>query len=156
MSRVRSKDTRFELDMRKRLHSLGFRYRLHRKDLPGRPDIVFPRYSAAIFINGCFWHLHRCYLSSIPRTKSKWWKAKLDRNHSRDGEAVESLKKLGWRVMILWECGIRRPGVNSGTELMKTADKAAKFLLSSKQYQEIPKTPYFPESFKRKRKRCFA
>lgn len=142
MSSVRDKNTKLELEMRRRLFAMGFRFRLHRKNLPGKPDMVFPKYSAVIFLHGCFWHLHGCDRSKLPDTRRSWWKAKLESNRCRDIEALSSLKNLGWRVFIVWECSIRRPGIVQTEALDKIADRAAKFLISRKLYQEIPKAPY--------------
>jgi DNA mismatch endonuclease (patch repair protein) len=105
MSRVRHKDTVPELKVRRLVHSLGFRYRLHVRDLPGRPDLVFPARKAVIFIHGCFWHRHSCAAGDrIPKSRVNFWRAKLEGNASRDRRAVRKLRRTGWRVLILWEC----------------------------------------------------
>ena len=88
MSRVRAKNTQIELEIRRRLFVRGFRYRIHRKDLPGTPDIVFPKYRTAIFVHGCFWHYHRCHLSVVPQTRRSWWLTKLTRTATRDSVAI--------------------------------------------------------------------
>lgn len=104
MSRVRAKDTRPEMIVRRLLHSLGFRFRLHRRDLPGRPDIVLPRYRAAIFVHGCFWHGHDCSLFRMPTTRTEFWAAKIAANRRRDGDAVSGLRDAGWRSLLIWTC----------------------------------------------------
>jgi DNA mismatch endonuclease, patch repair protein len=108
MSGIRAKNTKPELALRKRLFRSGFRYRLHRKDLPGKPDIVLPRWNAAIFVHGCFWHRHSgCSLAATPGTRADFWKKKFDDNVLRDTRNRESLLESGWRVVTVWECGIR-------------------------------------------------
>jgi DNA mismatch endonuclease (patch repair protein) len=107
MRQVKSSDTSPELSVRKLLHSLGFRFRLHRKDLPGKPDIVLPRYQSVIFVNGCFWHQHpRCKRAALPVANHDWWSKKLTRNAQRDRANILELKKLGWLVLTVWECEI--------------------------------------------------
>jgi DNA mismatch endonuclease (patch repair protein) len=138
MSSVRSKNTKLELEIRRRLHSMGFRYGLHRKDLPGKPDLVFPKYTAIIFVNGCFWHYHGCRRTQIPKTRMKWWKEKLESNRRRDEEDVTELKDLGRRILIIWECSVRKPGINRIKALNQIAERAAKFLCSRRSFFEIP------------------
>jgi DNA mismatch endonuclease (patch repair protein) len=109
MRRIRSKDTKPELLLRRALHRLGLRYRLHVKGLPGRPDIVFPRARIAVFVHGCFWHRHPgCREASSPRSRSEYWEPKLDRNVVRDLKHRDDLEELRFRVMVLWECDIER------------------------------------------------
>ena len=109
MSRIRSRDTSPEKKVRSLLHQMGYRFRLHVKSLPGQPDIVLAKYKKVIFVNGCFWHLHKgCRDGTIPKTEHKKWKAKLERNIKRDKLHVWNLKKLGWKVLILWECEIEK------------------------------------------------
>lgn len=94
--------------VRSALHAMGFRFRLHRKDLPGRPDIVLPKYRTAIFVHGCFWHCHRCkYGSVVPATRAEFWANKRGGNVKRDRSNARSLRKLGWRVIVLWECEVK-------------------------------------------------
>lgn len=110
MSRIRSGNTRPEITVRKLLHALGYRVRLHRRDLPGKPDIVLPRHQLAIFVHGCFWHQHPgCQLASKPKTRQDYWEPKLAGNVRRDRLAQEALAALGWRVEIIWECDTRKP-----------------------------------------------
>lgn len=105
MRLVRSKDTKPELAVRKLAHALGYRFRLHRKDLPGTPDLVFAGRGKIIFVHGCFWHQHSCRRGGRkPATRREYWLAKLNRNVARDKAAVRRLRKLGWSVMIVWEC----------------------------------------------------
>jgi DNA mismatch endonuclease (patch repair protein) len=107
MRRVRGKNTRPELRARSLIHQMGFRFRLHRKDLPGRPDIVLPRYKAAIFVHGCFWHRHdslNCKLARLPKSRTEFWKTKLNNNKERDRRNNLALRALGWRVFVVWEC----------------------------------------------------
>lgn len=107
MAKVRSADTSPELALRKTLFRLGFRYRLHCAALPGKPDIVFPRYHAVVFINGCFWHWHGCRRSRMPATNAAYWQAKIDRNQRRDTETCDKLLSAGWRVLVVWECALK-------------------------------------------------
>lgn len=104
MAGIRGKNTKPELFIRRGLHRLGFRYRLHRRDLPGKPDLVLPRYNAAILVNGCFWHGHDCHLFKWPQTREDFWRVKIGRNAENDGRAIEALRAQGWRVGIVWEC----------------------------------------------------
>jgi DNA mismatch endonuclease (patch repair protein) len=107
MSAVRAKDTAPEMLVRRELHARGFRYRLHDRKLPGRPDLVLPRHRAAIFVNGCFWHLHECELFRWPETRKDFWREKLTGNRERDNLNRERLAALGWRHAVIWECALR-------------------------------------------------
>jgi len=108
MSGIRSHDTRPEMIVRRALHAAGFRYRLHVRDLPGTPDIVLPRYHVVIFVHGCFWHRHqKCPLAAIPATRPDFWQKKFDRNIERDRHACLQLLHSGWRIITVWECGLR-------------------------------------------------
>lgn len=106
MSRVRDKNTGPEIRVRQLLHRAGYRYRLHVRDLPGRPDLVFPWRRAVIFIHGCFWHQHGCR-NCRPATRADYWSAKLSRNVARDADNAEALRRLGWSVLTIWECQTR-------------------------------------------------
>ena len=109
MSKIRSKNTLPEIQVRKILFSSGFRYRLHVKNLPGKPDIVLPKYNAVIFVHGCFWHLHSgCRDGTIPKTRTAYWKDKLLRNKERDRDHMHELQKRGWLVLQLWECEVNK------------------------------------------------
>jgi DNA mismatch endonuclease (patch repair protein) len=107
MSGIRGKNTKPELLVRKMLHAAGFRYRLHDKALPGKPDMVFPKYRAVILVHGCFWHGHGCHLFRLPSTRTEFWKRKIDGNVERDREAVRKLRDTGWRVATVWECALK-------------------------------------------------
>lgn len=108
MRRVRGKDTYPEKVLRKILFALGFRYRLHVKNLPGTPDLVLARYRSAIFINGCFWHWHGCRRSRMPTNNVEYWRTKIDRNRTRDRNNYVSLLANGWRVLVIWECSLKK------------------------------------------------
>lgn len=107
MRRIRSKDTAPEFMIRQLLHSLGYRYRLHRHDLPGRPDIVFPGRRKVIFVHGCYWHAHGCKLSHTPKSNEDYWSPKLQRNVERDQRNRARLLELGWQTFVVWECEVR-------------------------------------------------
>jgi DNA mismatch endonuclease (patch repair protein) len=108
MGRVRSKDTKPELAVRRIVFGMGYRYRLHRRDLPGNPDMVFPSRGKIIFVHGCFWHRHgKCELTRWPKSKLEFWKPKLEENSRRDRASQKALRRLGWRVLIVWECQLR-------------------------------------------------
>ena len=110
LAAVRSRDTAPELIVRKMLHGMGLRFRLHRKDLPGRPDILLPRWSTVVFIHGCYWHRHPgCPFTQEPTRNSAFWQAKFRRNVERDRENQRELRRLGWRVVTVWECETRSP-----------------------------------------------
>ncbi|MEZ0606155.1 very short patch repair endonuclease [Paraburkholderia sp. IW21] len=105
MALVRAKDTKPELLVRRLVHGMGYRYRLHRRDLPGTPDLVFPGRSKVIFIHGCFWHRHaRCALARLPKSRGDFWLPKLTANAERDARNVRALRRLGWSVLTIWEC----------------------------------------------------
>ena len=107
MAAIKSKDTKPEIAVRKLLHSLGYRFRLHRKDLPGSPDIVLPKYKTVIFVHGCFWHRHKnCKYATSPKTREEFWENKFKQNVERDKNNFKELKNLNWKVLVLWECEI--------------------------------------------------
>lgn len=108
MAKVRGRDTKPELAVRRRLHALGYRYRLHDKKLPGSPDLVFPSRRKAVFVHGCFWHMHECCaLARMPKSRLEFWRPKLEGNRARDAAKVGRLRDLGWDVMTVWECELR-------------------------------------------------
>ncbi|MDE0457853.1 MAG: very short patch repair endonuclease [Chromatiales bacterium] len=105
MGRVPGKNTKPELVVRREAHALGYRFRLHRKDLPGTPDLVFPRLRKALFVHGCFWHRHEgCSRTTTPKTRAAYWQEKFERNVQRDRRNVAMLEALGWKVLVIWEC----------------------------------------------------
>lgn len=106
MSSVRSKNTSHELRVRKALFSKKLRYRIHKKNLPGSPDLVFPKYKAVVFIHGCFWHYHNCKKGKLPKTNQSFWKEKLEKNRDRDQRNIHNLESLGWRVAVIWGCDL--------------------------------------------------
>jgi DNA mismatch endonuclease (patch repair protein) len=107
MSGIRSKDTKPELSVRKALYQAGLRFRLHRTDLPGSPDIVLPKHKTVIFVHGCFWHGHGCHYCKTPKTRTEFWLDKLAGNAKRDRKNEDALRNSGWRVFVVWECDIR-------------------------------------------------
>lgn len=118
MSRIKSKDTKPEIIVRKFLFTNGFRYRLYDKKLPGKPDIVLPKYKSAIFVNGCFWHGHdNCKYFVVPKTRTQWWLKKINRNKQLDMENFLKLKKEGWKVFSIFECELK------GTKQQRTLNK---------------------------------
>ncbi|RWK28726.1 MAG: DNA mismatch endonuclease Vsr [Mesorhizobium sp.] len=116
MAGIRGKDTKPELVLRRALHSCGFRYRLHSKGILGRPDLVFPRFRAAVFVHGCFWHRHPgCRYTTIPATRPEFWQSKFESNIARDHVVYADLLRAGWRVATVWECALRKPDRVSAT-----------------------------------------
>lgn len=110
MGRIRSKDTRPELAVRRLVHKLGYRYRLHKKDLPGTPDLAFPARHMVIFVHGCFWHRHSdpdCALARLPKSKLDFWRTKLEHNRERDQVNYTKLREIGWNYLVIWECQLR-------------------------------------------------
>ena len=108
MSMIKGKNTKPEMIVRRYLFSKGFRYRVNVKELPGKPDIVLRKYRTVIFINGCFWHGHEgCKYFVIPKTRTEWWRAKIDKNIARDAEVRDKLRSMGWRTMVVWECQLK-------------------------------------------------
>lgn len=114
MSRIGGKNTAPEMMVRRLLHSMGYRFRLHRRDLPGTPDIVFPSRHKAIFVNGCFWHAHGCRLGQPPKSRRKYWAAKFERNKCRDRKNLAELRSLGWRAITVWQCQGKFPNRLAG------------------------------------------
>ena len=112
MSRIKGKDTKPELLVRKFLFSQGFRYRLHDKKLPGKPDVILPKYKTVIFVNGCFWHGHeKCKYYVLPKTRTEWWLNKINVNISNDNKALSALQSSGWKVIVIWECELKPKNV---------------------------------------------
>jgi len=104
MRRIRSKDMRPQLAVRSLVHKMGYRCRLHRKDLPGKPDMVFASRQKVIFVHGCFWHSHGCKYAHTPKSNLEYWMPKLERNRARDTKTTELLKEFGWKTLVVWEC----------------------------------------------------
>lgn len=108
MSRIKGKDTKPELLVRKYLHAQGYRYKLHDKTLPGKPDLVLPKHKTVIFIHGCFWHGHNnCKYFTIPKTRTEWWTEKINKNKANDEKAIKELKRNGWKIITVWECKLK-------------------------------------------------
>lgn len=133
MAGIKSKNTRPEITLRKLLHGMGFRYRLHDKRLPGTPDMVFPKYHAVIFVHGCFWHGHRCPLFKWPSSNEDFWKNKINSNTKRDAYNKSRLQESGWRIGIVWECAVRKSGYTGET----VAQQLAAWLKSGSDYLEV-------------------
>jgi DNA mismatch endonuclease Vsr len=130
MSRIRSRDTGPERAVRSMLHGMGYRFRLHVADLPGKPDIVLPRYRTAIFVHGCFWHRHKgCRFCYTPKSRLQFWLDKFESNIRRDNEVKKLLCKQKWNVLVVWECELRFPD-----RLSKRLDKALRYSLDQKIY----------------------
>ena len=110
MAGIRATNTRIEIMVRKALHAQGFRYRLHPRGVPGKPDAVFPRFHAVLFVNGCFWHGHDCPMFRVPATRQEFWASKFARNRLRDNDVRRQLRSAGWRVLTVWECALRGRG----------------------------------------------
>jgi len=135
MQRVRGRNTKPEMLLRRGLHARGFRYRLHRRGLPGRPDLVFPKHHAVIFVHGCFWHGHDCPLFKWPATRQEFWSEKIERNRARDRRVIEALKESGWRVLVVWECALRGPKRSPFDEIL---EDVATFLTGRQEsFQEL-------------------
>lgn len=138
MSRIKAKDTKPELLVRKYLFSKGFRYRVNVKDLPGKPDIVLPKYKTVIFIHGCFWHGHEgCRYFVIPKTRTAWWTEKIRKNRERDQQEHEALRKAGWNIMTVWECQLKP------RQQQETLESIV--LLLQKTWLNFYRKPYLPD-----------
>ncbi len=135
MSGIRGKNTRPEALIRKQLHARGFRFRVHRRDLPGAPDIVLPKYRAVVLVNGCFWHGHDCRLFKWPKTRPEFWHQKLLGNICRDERNINRLIELGWRVCVVWECEIKGVG-EAGLD--RTIDELADWIKGHVQVKNMP------------------
>lgn len=133
MASIRAKDTKPELALRRTLHARGFRFRLHAKNVSGRPDLVFPKHHAVVFVHGCFWHRHAgCSYATTPSTRPEFWQAKFETNVARDRKVLAKLLASGWRVAIVWECALRQPDL-----IDVTATFVATWLLSTDEQLEI-------------------
>ncbi|MBL4785809.1 MAG: DNA mismatch endonuclease Vsr [Cohaesibacteraceae bacterium] len=107
MAGIKGKNTKPEMMIRTALHRRGFRYRIHNKDLPGKPDLVFAKYRAVVFVHGCFWHAHECHLFKWPKSRAEFWREKIGGNRARDIRQLAALDEAGWRVLIIWECALK-------------------------------------------------
>jgi len=134
MSGIRGKDTKPEMILRRGLHRLGFRYHLHRRDLPGTPDLVFPKHRAVILAQGCFWHCHECHLFKWPTSQADFWREKISGNKLRDEANNQRLRKSGWRVLTVWECALKGPG-RLGIDLV--IERAADWIVSDSSSGEV-------------------
>lgn len=133
MSRIGARNTRPELIVRRGLHAASFRFRIHRKDLPGSPDVVLPKHRAVIFVHGCFWHRHEgCSNFRLPKTNTEFWKEKIGRNVERDSATAAELRNAGWRVLVVWECATRRTPVDD------LVPEIAKWIVGNENDGEIP------------------
>ncbi|NDV24331.1 very short patch repair endonuclease [Desulfovibrio sp. JC022] len=139
---IKSKDTKPEIFIRKGLHRRGYRYRLHRKDLPGTPDLVLPAYKSVIFVHGCFWHMHSCAYFKLPKSNTEYWTDKLEKNVKRDKRDIDALLDSGWRILIVWECAIKNC---SDIEKANTLDEVELFLKDNSVFAEISKDSCQPK-----------
>lgn len=134
MSAIKGKNTNPELAVRRYLHARGFRFRLHRKDLPGKPDLILPKHRLAIFVHGCFWHRHeRCFYATSPVTRQEFWSEKLNGNAARDKRKEAELVQMGWRVLVIWECGLK----HKSKELIEIDN----LIVAENDWNEWPKYP---------------
>ncbi len=134
MAAIKEKDTKPELLIRKALHAKGFRYRLHDKKLPGKPDLVLKKYNAVIFIHGCFWHKHDCHLFKWPSTREEFWKLKINQNAERDRKITKEIIMLGYRLLIIWECSIKGKNKHDFYTILSEIDN---WLNSDENFKEI-------------------
>jgi DNA mismatch endonuclease, patch repair protein len=143
MQSIRGKNTKPEICLRKGLHGLGFRFRLHDRRLPGKPDLVFPKYRAVIFVHGCFWHGHECHMFKWPKTRKNFWFEKITRNRRVDATNIEQLVNSGWRICVVWECSMR------GKYRLRTEEvvqMCANWLQSESTFIEIAGVPLSTET----------
>lgn len=132
MSGIRGKDTKPEMQVRRYLHAVGLRYALHRRDLPGCPDIVLPRLKAIVQVHGCFWHGHPgCRFATIPQTRKDFWIEKITANRARDGLSTSQLLEIGWRVAVVWECALKMDAIS-------TLERLEDFIRSQRSFEEFP------------------
>lgn len=133
MAGIRGKDTKPELILRRALHARGYRFRLHSKNVPGRPDLVFPKHRAVVFVHGCFWHRHaNCRFATTPSTRPEFWQKKFESNVARDSAVAATLRGRGWRVATVWECALRKPDT-----IQAAADRVSLWLLSGEMQIEV-------------------
>ena len=135
MSRIRGKNTKPEMLIRRGLHQRGLRYRLHLASMPGTPDIVFPKYRTVIFVHGCFWHGHGCSLFKLPKTRTEFWTNKIYHNKVRDKHSLAALKKKGWRALVIWECAMKGKRKRRLVEILTGAEEFVR--TNDKSFAEI-------------------
>ena len=138
MASVGQKDTGPEMLLRSALHRAAFCYRLHDGDLPGRTDLVFPRFRAVVFVHGCFWHSHGCPRSTVPKSRSEYWKAKFESNRTRDERSVELLEERGWRSLVVWECALVGKYADARDEIV---ERIRVWLMGEDGFRQIPDHP---------------
>jgi len=141
MSGIQGKNTSPELLIRKALHARGFRFRIHAKHLPGKPDLLLPKYKAAVFIHGCFWHGHACRYFKVPQTRPEFWLEKIGKNQIRDGLQENALRVMGWRILIVWECAVRSMKREKSPLLV---DLIANWLINGSEYFQIDENALEP------------
>lgn len=134
MAGIQGKNTSPELLIRKALHARGFRFRIHAKHLPGKPDLVLPKYNAAIFVHGCFWHGHDCRFFKVPQTRPEFWLEKIGKNRARDLVQIAALQDLGWRVLVVWECAVRSM---KKQKTMLLIDLIGEWLVNGSEYLQL-------------------
>lgn len=134
MSRIRGRDTKPEIILRRGLHGVGLRFRLHAPNLPGRPDLVFPKFRAVLLVHGCFWHGHDCPMFKLPGTRTEFWATKIEGNRARDIRTVAALRDSGWRTMVVWECSLKGP---ARLPLQQVIAKCAEFITGSQTFSEL-------------------
>lgn len=134
MAGIKGKNTKPEIIVRKALHAAGFRFRLHDKKLPGKPDIVLKKHNAAIFVHGCFWHGHQCEQFRWPKSRKEFWRSKITGNQQRDAAVTKTLLAAGWRILLIWECALRGNGI---VGIASVANQSNKWLKSNRVYEEI-------------------
>lgn len=139
MAAIRGKDTKPEILIRQALFSRGYRYRLHCSDIAGKPDLVLPKYRAAIQVQGCFWHKHDCRYFKWPATRTEFWRNKINSNAVRDQRSLSQLKIDGWRALIIWECAVKGAAVDG---LKTLTDQIEQWLHGNSEYFELPRAPY--------------
>lgn len=127
MAGIKGKNTKPEIVVRRVLHKAGFRFRLHVRDLPGKPDIVLPKYNAVIFVHGCFWHGHDCHLFKWPASREEFWRSKISKNSQNDEKACLALQEAGWRILTIWECALKG---KTRLSVEEVSEKAARWLNS--------------------------
>ncbi|HAW93388.1 MULTISPECIES: very short patch repair endonuclease [unclassified Arsukibacterium] len=135
MAAIKGRNTRPEMLVRRALHTAGFRYRLHVANLPGKPDLLFPKYKAVIFVQGCFWHQHQCAMFHWPKTRTEWWKQKISSNRAHDEAVQDKLRELGWRVLLVWECALKG---KTKVPLPQLTDEIAHWLRDGSSFAELP------------------